>query len=254
MAVVIIESVGFSATHSISDMLRLSGRNYVSHGTRNFKHPSRMGVNDLSFPDFFREMNELSADYPNCISVHSNFSPAEISRVIQGTDAAFFGLARKSQKSQVLSCFYWAVNEFLSFRQDFTDILSKIHTKHAADFNRIGLTSNMMTCFLLYSIGHIVPYNFSLARSCQRIVFMEDIIADSTAFLSDAGIDYDPETPPHVAKGPSHKSKVSDYDFLRGASEVADKIFEIFKMTVDSKQYSVHDVDEQLAAKALATH
>jgi len=37
MAVIILESIGFSATHSISDMLSMDGTNYVCHGSQNFK-------------------------------------------------------------------------------------------------------------------------------------------------------------------------------------------------------------------------
>ena len=34
MAIIILESIGFSATHSISNMLSMNGKNYVSHGSK----------------------------------------------------------------------------------------------------------------------------------------------------------------------------------------------------------------------------
>ena len=106
MAIIILESIGFSATHSISDMLSMNGKNCVSHGSKNFRKRQRIGKSDLSFSEFFKEMHELQDEHANCISVHSVYSPAVISQAVRGTCARFYGLARRSQKDQILSCFF----------------------------------------------------------------------------------------------------------------------------------------------------
>jgi len=53
LTVIVIESIGFSATQSISDMLRMNGENYVSHGSKNFIKDKRMGIDDLPFEKFY---------------------------------------------------------------------------------------------------------------------------------------------------------------------------------------------------------
>ena len=73
MSVIIFESIGFSATHAISDMLRLNGQNYVSHGTRNYNLNTNIGDKDQKFPEFLQAMMSLDNNYKHCLSVHSIF-------------------------------------------------------------------------------------------------------------------------------------------------------------------------------------
>ena len=173
MAVIILESIGFSATHSISDMLSMDGTNYVCHGSQNFKKKTNIGDDNLTFPEFLRQMQELEDEHKNCISVHSLFQPAEIAQTIRGTDAKFFGLTRKSQKEQILSCFFWAVNGFLDGRQDFNHHLTKIHTNLGKQLNEQGLISNFQNCFLIYAIERVLKFNLDLGLNAQKIFFME---------------------------------------------------------------------------------
>ena len=58
MAIIFLESRGFSATHAISDMLRLDRRTAVSHGVKNF-NDSNPQATDLPFEIFLAEMKNL---------------------------------------------------------------------------------------------------------------------------------------------------------------------------------------------------
>lgn len=56
MSVIIVESVGFCATNSISELLRINGKNLVSHGTKNFQKKyadgnSRPHISRILLPD-----------------------------------------------------------------------------------------------------------------------------------------------------------------------------------------------------------
>ena len=182
LAVIILESIGFSATHTISEMLSMDGANYVCHGSQNFKKRTNIGDSNLPFSDFFREMQELQDTHRNCISVHSIYKPAEIIQTIQGSYAKFFGLTRKSQKDQILSCFFWAVNGFLNGRQDFNDHLTKIHTNFAKQLNEQGILSNFQHCLMIYAMQHVLKFNLELGLNSQKIFFMEDIVEDPNSF------------------------------------------------------------------------
>ena len=58
MSITIIESIGFSATHSISDKLRLNSKNHVSHGTKTFKNHTKISekavVKETEIEDKFK--------------------------------------------------------------------------------------------------------------------------------------------------------------------------------------------------------
>ena len=44
VAIIVIESIGFCAPHSISDMFPMDGDNFVCYGTKNFIKKTQMGV------------------------------------------------------------------------------------------------------------------------------------------------------------------------------------------------------------------
>ena len=169
MTVIVIESIGFSATHSISDMLRMNGENYVSHGSKNFIKDTKMGIDDLPFEKFHKQMLTQNGKYENCISVHSNYAPEEIAKFIDGTDTQFYGLMRKSQLKQIFSCFYWAVNGFLNGREDFTKIFSQIQNQQGTLFKQIGLPVNMNSCLMLYAFNHVATFNLRLIKFAHKI-------------------------------------------------------------------------------------
>lgn len=106
MAMILIESIGFSATSSISKMLQMGGQNYVSHGTRNFKDLTPLGTNDLTLPIFIGQMHQLHNKYKNCIAVHCMYDVQQLKKELNSHEIRFLGLMRKSQKAQILSCFF----------------------------------------------------------------------------------------------------------------------------------------------------
>ena len=251
MSIIIIESVGFSATQSISKMLQSDSKNYVSHGTKNFKNQTMMGSKDLSFSEFFGQMNELQDKYANCIAVHNNFIPYEIAKVTGPTDAKFFGLARRSQKKQILSCFYWAVKRFLDGDQFFKEQLSIGHNQYAHMFNHIGLQSNMITCLMVYAINHVVSYNIEIAKYAEKIFFMEDIIRNPNSFAAETGCFYNKNLCLNVAPGYSHKAKIKHLGFVTGEENVLQELLKVVKFDDEGQTYNLNSVESLLAVKAV---
>ena len=250
MAIIIIESIGFCATHSISDMLRINGLNNVSHGSKNFEKKTAMGIENLSFPQFLSKMIEHQDGYDNCISVHSNFNANDIVRTIEGTNAKFFGLMRKSQRKQILSCFYWAVNGFLNGRQDMTIHLIEIQKKYNKLLTQIGLSTNMNTCLMLWSYLHVINYNLNLSKHAQKLFFMEDALANGTSFAVKVGATTNNKFSLSVEQGPSHKNKVKDYEFLTNAEEVLETIVKKVNINFDNVANNFDDFEAILCEKS----
>ena len=249
MAIIILESIGFSATHSISDMLSMNGKNYVSHGSKNFRKRQRIGKSDLSFSEFFKEMHELQDEHANCISVHSVYSPAVISQAVRGTCARFYGLTRKSQKDQILSCFFWAVNGFLNGRQDFNHHLALVHTSFAGELNKQGLISNFQNCLMIFAMRHVLKFNLELGLNSQKIFFMEDIIKDPNSFAIELKL-IDAKNPPlKVHKKVSHKEKAEKFEFLSDANKVFESLVNLISINTHEKQWSFHEIENLLTQK-----
>ena len=243
MSIIVIESIGFCATHTISDCLRMDGQNYVSHGTKNFKKLTLMGDSNLSFHQFHSQMIELQKQYLHCISVHSNFSPIDIAKEITETDTKFFALMRKSQRNQILSCFYWSINEFLNGRESFTNILSNINQKYSSIFKQISLPNNMITCFLLYAYRHVCLFNIMLAENAQKVFFMEDIIDDPVKFALDIGATGIKDVSLKVERGPSHKSKVKEYKFLTNLDEILEVMNENLRLDYANQTFNIDSIE-----------
>ena len=96
----IIDSIGFSATHSMAAILRGQPNLYVSHGSRNFKKGGLIGVNNLSITDFISQMLEVEKDYDHCVAVHCNFDPLALQQEAKKTTLPFIGYAGKTPKSR----------------------------------------------------------------------------------------------------------------------------------------------------------
>ena len=250
MAVIILESIGFSATHSISDMLSMDGTNYVCHGSQNFKKRTNIGIENLSFPAFFKEMQELEDEYENCISVHSAFLPAEIAKTIQGTDAKFFALTRKSQKEQILSCFFWAVNGFLNGRQDMNDAVTRMHSNLGRQLNEQGLISNFQTCLMVFAMRRVLIANVKLGLNAQRVFFMEDVIQDPNSFAIELGLIKEKDPLLKVHKKASHKEKVVGFEFLSDVNDTLDALAKVISVDFPEQRYSIDEVEKLLAQKA----
>ena len=250
LAVIILESIGFSATHSISDMLSMDGTNYVCHGSQNFKKRTNIGIENLSFPAFFKEMQELEDEYENCISVHSAFLPAEIAKTIQGTDAKFFALTRKSQKEQILSCFFWAVNGFLNGRQDMNDAVTRMHSNLGRQLNEQGLISNFQTCLMVFAMRRVLIANVKLGLNAQRVFFMEDVIQDPNSFAIELGLIKEKDPSLKVHKKASHREKVAGLEFLSDVNGTLDALAKIISVKILEQNYSIDEAEKLLNQKA----
>ena len=72
----IIDSIGFSASHAMAEILRSQPNFCVTHGSKNFKEGGMIGVNNLSVTEFVSQMLEVEKTHDHCVAVHCIFDPA----------------------------------------------------------------------------------------------------------------------------------------------------------------------------------
>ena len=250
MTKLFVESVGFSGTTSIADMLRADDESYVTHGTKNFEIPQAYSDDDPTLGEFVSQMERKESECSNCIAIHTSFDPKEISEFFQNKNIKFYGLARKSQKAQILSCFFWKVNQFLSGQELALEQLSNIHKNHGAILNQIGLASNMVNCFLLFSVHYVLQYNFKLSECSDRIFFLEDISTFPDSFVAALELKNVKSSGYTLGKSNSHRSKTENFSFLSDASKILEKMVDFVQINTDVGNLYLSDIEYALTQKS----
>ena len=225
MATLLIESIGFSATHSISDMLKFGGRNKVSHGSRNFTEFTRLGLNDMAFDEFVQAMKKEDTTFDNCIAMHCNWAADEVAAAAEKSQIPLYCLMRRSQFKQVLSHYYWILFNVLSGREGSTMELVQSVQKYASLIKQFGLPLNLTSSLLAYSADRVVTANLKLALNCKRVFFMEDVIASPITFASVLGLEGVIPSDLEVQKGPSHKNRIKDLPFFEDSVSFLQVLF-----------------------------
>ena len=161
MAPFIIDSIGFSATHAVAELLRRQKGKYVVHGSQNFKEKGEIGSNNQSVPNFISQMLEADKHYKDVIAIHCIFDASEVEKEIKGTGVKFYGLCRRDIGGQVLSGYFWAVKKFLVGDVAIGGHVIAILEKHAEAFSSLKLAPNYKTALMFYSLQRVVTYTES---------------------------------------------------------------------------------------------
>ena len=245
----IIDSIGFSATHSIASVLRNLPKFYVTHGSRNFKEGGMIGINNLSVADFVSQMLEVEKAHEHCVAVHCIFDPATTKQEAMKKNITFYGLCRKNTDKQVLSCFYWAAKKFLDGDASMSSSVIRTLNQHAENFTKLNLQPNYITALMFYSLNRVVPYNLSLADNSSGLIFMEDFLAHPEKLLDALGVDLTDGQCIEAPKTVSHTQKLSGYDFLANCEETLDILADAITFGWHGGQIKTKDVYSRIAEK-----
>lgn len=244
MATLLIESIGFSATHSISDMLKFGGRNKVSHGSRNFTELTRLGLNDMAFDEFVEAMKKEDANFDNCIAMHCNWDPDTAAVASEKFQIPLYCLMRRSQFNQVLSHYYWILYEVLSGREDLTKILVQSTEKYASLLRASGLPVNLSSTLLAHSADRVVTTNLKLSLNCKRVFFMEDIIASPISFASALGLEGVIPSDLEVQKGLSHAKRIKSLPFFEDSESILQVLFSQSPYSFENKKLNFWEAEK----------
>ena len=244
MKAFIVESVGFSASKSISMALACNSYNVVTHGTRNFSKRLPMGNNDLGLGPFVEEMLSEVKNNRNAIALHTLYNPSSIRTLSDNGNFEFVSLMRRDQRAQIMSCFYWAIGQFLRGRERFMRMIFDLEMEHTKTLHQCGLQSNYKNLLILYAINLVLEWNVALRKYSQRRIFMEDFISCPKSTLKDAGMSetysYDVITP----EGGSHRSSLRDVDYLSDVPKAAEQIFKNLHFTFGDLEGSFERIEE----------
>ena len=243
MKAFIVESIGFSASTSISMALASNSLNVVTHGTRNFATRSPLGNNDMDLSTFVEGMLSDMKNGRNVIALHTLFNPSKIRELANDGDFEFVSLMRRNQKAQILSCFYWAMKQFLIGRERFTRTIFELEAKHNKPLRHCGLRVNYKNLLILYAINLVLEWNVALRKNSQKRIFMEDFIACPQSTLEGAGMSEIFSEDVVMSRNNSHTNSLKSADFLSDVPEAAEKMFENLHFTFGDLSGSYKEVE-----------
>ena len=178
-----IDSIGFSGTTSLVNVLNSLQNTKAVHGTRNFKEPGPMGKADTSVGQFFKDMQDATNTFGRVVAVHFNFQPQEASNEANLTGVKYFGLVRRTE-DQIQSCFNWYVNQITSGRQDTWLQVHRMNSLIAEKqaYQSIGVSFNFANIVYMLSINHILSHNMAILQTGAEILKIEELLGDEKLF------------------------------------------------------------------------
>jgi len=251
MAKIILESVGFCGSTSISKFIENSSDSFVSHGTQNFIIQGGLGRQNLPVEAFLEQMDQNSEFFSNCVAVHCLYQPADIANAVKNRDIRFYGLARRNLKKQIFSCFTWAIFNLLSGRSDLAKIFAETYQNNAAILNRMGIGSNLTSIMMWWAATRVCQYNFALSDFVENFVFLEEFLENGKQKLLDLGINVSPDADAQMPTTNSHKTRLEDSPVLEKADDYLEIILDNLVLKMQQKSYKAGDIQlrlEKLAA------
>ena len=175
---IVVESIGFAGTHSITHILSGLPGYEVSHGSQNFETRAPVGQGGQSAEAFADSMVRAAAAGRRPVAVHCLFDPGQFKPICDQRGIRFRLLVREP-RAQIDSCHAWAAKAVLSGDQAaFVTAL-----QNALDIlQRIGVALSLPNLIYAYAAGHVCGYTLAgLAAGAERLQ-MERLLGDEAAF------------------------------------------------------------------------
>lgn len=198
---IVAESIGFSATHSISEILSEVPGYEVSHGSQHFVEKCPIGQGSQSVNDFIDSMAASDAAGNRAVAVHTLFPPQDLKPVCQAAGGDYWLLVREPV-AQIESCFAWISNGVLSGNPGHFQHVLKASL---AELARIGAPVNLPNACYYYAMNHVLSYNLVALGMETPVRRMEDLLSDEAAFRAAFAV---PETVeiPHFQGDEVHRA------------------------------------------------
>jgi len=235
---IVAESIGFAATHSITEILGDLPGYDVSHGSQHFdlKHP--VGQTPQSPQDFVSSMVASKAAGKNPVAVHTLIAPQLLKPACDAAGVEYWLLVREPV-AQIESCYAWISRSVLNgqpghFQQVLQQSLGELTQKK--------IPASLPNCLYFFACHHVLSFNFLALGMGARAQKMEVLMSNETAFREAFGID-DDVTIPHFEDSQVHSAS------HRSASEIGalaepdrDAIRDSYSLNLGGKIYSLPDM------------
>lgn len=239
---IIAESIGFSATHSFSEILAGLPGTDISHGSKNFAGKTAVGRDDQSIPDFLSSMAEARDQGRKPIALHTLFAPQAMKPACDQAGCTYWLLVREPVR-QIESCYAWVSKKVLAgSASSFVQVLNQT----LVPLQKMGIESNLPNTLYLFAINHVLSFNFLAVGMGAPVRKMEVLLNNEAAFRD--AFDLSDDVPiAHFSgeevHGVSHRAQ-------KEAGAIADPdretIQEKYRLNIGERNYSLADMNRLL--------
>lgn len=239
----VADSIGFSGTLSIYKILSALPGYYVSHGSRNFKKKTKIGIEDQTPEEFADSICEVGATVGSAIAIHTNMDPRILHPVCDKKGIDYAVIVREPSQ-QIESCYAFFLDEILSGNHAILDSTMAIDVR---SFQKIGIQPNLANRIFIKSMFHVMTFNYLAVIANAKIIKMEEILNSEPEFRSVFSIPDHIEIPHfrgHQVHANNHQTKIADYPIAKPDQE---RLFQTFCINIDNKTRTWQDYTSILA-------
>ncbi|MGR3323326.1 MAG: hypothetical protein ACU0DK_15495 [Pseudooceanicola sp.] len=203
---IVAESIGFAATHTISSILRDIPKFRVTHGSQNFETGGPIGSGSQTPEAFAASMAAAAARGAHPIALHTNFDPRRLRPACTAKGIRYSLLVRKPE-AQVESCYAWALRKVLEGEDQSLLVAIKTALPHLP---AQGIPANLPNLVYAYALMHVCRFNLVATEAGAEIMRMEDLLGDEARFRAAFDVPGDVRIPHfegNVTHLASHRSK-----------------------------------------------
>ncbi len=175
---ILADSIGFAATHTISSILAEIPDAEVRHGSRNFEKGGPVGIGDTSPVEFLDAMKRSRKAGRRPYAVHCLFPPAE-GKVACRLSGATHKLIVREPSSQIRSCYSWMLRKLLRGDEILFKKLAAIEPQFLA---KVPVRSTLANAAFANAMMHVVGYNIAALEAGCEILQMERLVSDEAYF------------------------------------------------------------------------
>lgn len=239
---IVAESIGFAATHSITEILGDIPGYEVAHGSQHFelKHP--VGHPPQSPTDFVASMAASQASGNTPVAVHTLIAPQLLKPACDAAGVNYWLLVREPV-AQIESCFAWIARSVLNgqaghFQQVLQQSLGELSQKK--------IQANLSNCLYFFACHHVLSFNFlalGMGASAQK---METLMSDEATFRTAFNVPEDVSIPHFEAERVHSASHRAAADLEALADPERDLIRDAYTLNLGGKMYRLSDMNRLL--------
>ena len=175
----ILDTIGFSGTHSISHILENYSKNtYVVHGSKNPFTKDKMGGNNLSEYEFLKSIKELEKELEKkIIVIHCFYPPQNIIPLCKKFKINFSLLVR-NPIDQIRSCYFYGLKKILKGDKYIYNEITSNQSEKESIFNTLKINNNLANNLFIWSFQRINLYNLNAIQMGSKFYQMENLLND----------------------------------------------------------------------------
>lgn len=239
---IVAESIGFAATHSITEILGNIPDYDVSHGSQHFESKLPVGQAQQTPEDFTASMIAARDAGKMPVAVHTLIPPQLMKPACDAAGVNYWLLVR-DPAAQIESCYAWISKSVLSGNAGhFTQVL-KVSLN---DLTRLRIESSLPNCLFAFACHHVLSFNFLALGLGAPFRKMETLMSDEAAFRDAFGVP-DAVALPHFNDQKVHSASHRAKDGLDALTQPArEAILDRYSLNFGERFYTLADMKNLL--------